>query len=250
MKSERKHELQTNSLAASIAKLPGFWERYGTKLLIAVILVALIGVFIYNQSVSRREAHANAQQSLVTIQEAISSLQGLSPWATAQDPDGRFNNFKTATAEISTQLDGIVATDDPAILSQALLLRGDFNWAVATYPELPAATTRPALALPADRSVSLADAEESYSNALSQYGDNPMVRVRANFGLAAIAEEKRDWATAAKHYQQIIDDKTAADAIRTLATENLDSLAKIQRPLFIAASTQPAATQPATVPVE
>lgn len=254
MKSERRHELQTNSLAHALGQLPQFWALYGNKVLIGLIIVVLIIVLLVNRSASRKASLEHGKQTIVAVQQEISQLQGLRPLLESSAAEGRLKGFTDTTARIESDLNAIGNTDDPATLAQALLLRGDLNWAIATYPELPEATTRPALALPADRTKALAEAEEMYTRALNAYSDRPLVKSRAALSLAAIAEQKQEWAKAGEFYQQVIDDTSAPDALRTLARKNLESLPSIEKPIYIAPATQPVtatdASVPATQPVE
>jgi len=42
MKAERRHELQTNSLAQALQNFPQFMQQYGTKIIIAIVLIVLL----------------------------------------------------------------------------------------------------------------------------------------------------------------------------------------------------------------
>jgi hypothetical protein len=72
--------------------------------------------------------------------------------------------------------------------------------------------------------------------------------VEARFGLAAVAENRKEWDNASKLYQQILDDPRADSSLKMLAARRKDDLAQIQQPIWIGVpATMPAvAVEPTT----
>lgn len=262
MKSERRHELETNQLAQAVSHLPELMRLYGSRILLALVLIVLVVAFIAMRVYSSRTAAAEAANALGFARERLTLLQGFRPLA-MEDPEARQATYRQYVKEISDALELVVQNvDDPALLADALVARGDLNWTMAVYPELPEATTRPSLTLQEDREGPLATAKQAYEDVLRHYPDNTMAVLSARFGLAAIAENAGDWSTAQEHYQAIVDNTNFNETFRKQAQERLDSLDEIRQPVFIverpvagaaqeasadSADTAPA-TQPATQP--
>lgn len=233
MKSERRHELETNQLATILAKLPELMHRYGSRILLAVALLFLVSVFIYTRISASRTAAAESANALAFVREQLQSLQQYQP-LNLSSPEDRRNAFRTQVQEINDALDYVVNhAKGPKVLAEALVARGDLNWLIATYPELPEATTRPALQLQEDRETPLNIAFESYNNVLDAYGDQPLAVLSAHFGLAAIAENRGDWKTARQHYQAIVENDQFAEAFREQARQRIDNLDEVSQPVLI-----------------
>ncbi len=69
MKSTRRHELQHNTLDAELAKLIGFFKKWGTHLawsLLIGALVALVAVYAYKRKASRQYEMQAEYERLVT----------------------------------------------------------------------------------------------------------------------------------------------------------------------------------------
>jgi hypothetical protein len=132
---------------------------------------------------------------------------------------------------------------DPKLLAEALVAKGDLNWALAQMDDVPEATTQPSLRLDADPKTLLAAAESAYTEVLTQHADQKEAVIAANFGLAAVYESLGNWDNAKQKYQQILDDTNVAEAFRTQAKFRLERAADWSKPVLLAAATQPA-TQP------
>lgn len=249
MKSERRHELETNQLAQALAYLPELMRLYGNRILLALVLIALLVAVIGMRVHFNRKAAAEAVNALAFARERLASLQGFQPLAYA-NPEDRQTTYRQYVQEISDALEQVVrSVDDPVLLADALVARGDLNWTMASYPEQPEATTRPSLALQEDREGPLAVAKQAYEDVLRHYPDNTMAVLSARFGLAAIAENAGDWAAAEQHYQAIVSNQKFHEAFRKQAEQRLKTLDDIRQPVFIAdrSSLAAAETAPADV---
>src|SRR4051812_44363984 len=75
MKSERRHQLQTNTLAQGIYTFPELWRRYGTKILLAICAVLAIYLFVQHQMRQTRERQEQAEEALSAAVDGMNSLQ-------------------------------------------------------------------------------------------------------------------------------------------------------------------------------
>src|SRR5439155_1557079 len=85
-----------------------------------------------------------------------------------------------------------------------------------TLPEklqpLPGATTQPTLKLPRSSEEYLKSAADAYGDVVQRYANLPVPWVTAQFGLAAIAENRHDWEKAKQIYVEIQANQSVPDA--------------------------------------
>lgn len=240
MKAQRRHELQENELAKVIKRAPSFWQQSGGKILALLIAVLVIALLIQFRRSSNREAHAQAIEGLSNARALIDELKasalmiGMEP----AEPAGlrRKQYFNDATNIIGevTRL-----TDDRQLTAEALLARGDLNWAAATLPELPGSATQPALQF--NRKESLDSAAEAYRTVVDNYGDIKQAAVAARLSLGAIAEERGQWDEAKAIYEKVAAEAKDQPAYAELARARLQILEQLRNPVILATpSTLPA----------
>lgn len=255
MKAERRHELQTNSLAQFISDLPLYLRFHANKVLFGIIIVCLVILLINYRSRTARAARENSRLSLLAAREGIEQLRFVD--RIQPEDSARAMERKQLAAQVSTALDSVLAaTSDPqdsTLRAQALIARGDLNWELANLPALQGATTQPSLAMPQTRSSYLDAAEDAYRQALRDYPQQNMAKVNALLGLAAIEENRGNWDKAIEHYNNITRDDAIAAVFKSVARQRLEMIPQIRNPVFmgIFSSTQPttqAATAPSTQP--
>lgn len=259
MKAERRHELKQNTLARSLETLPDVGRRHGTKILLVVLVGLAVALLIRSRVASSRESAQLASYSLSHGRELIDQLRTS---AERLPP----TQFVSVAQEISRAVDMAVqqvleGTDDPRMLAEARILQGDLSWQMAALPEPPGATTRPELALPRNDEQLLQAAQDAYQAALEQRGAPIESVTTARLGLAAVAENRRQFDVAREHYQKVLDDTATPTPLKDLAAAAISRLEVIRKPPLIAppatapvfpeglGATQPgtqAATQPAT----
>lgn len=249
MKSERRHELKSNDMARGLEHLPDLARRYGTRILLGVVLVVLVVVIIFNRIHAKKAAVQAAHEGLASAQYALSELRSFNTFQYLT-PEGdvlaRIRQQLTEEARNGLSI-ALGQTGDSQVMAAALVAQGDLNWLVATLPPVPAATTRPSLNLEPEPSKALDLAEKSYQQVLSHYGEERISAIAARFGLAAIAENKKDWTTARTLYDTIANNPDTPTALKTQASVRLTILARLQNPILLAKpSTQPDTTQPTT----
>jgi hypothetical protein len=255
MKAQRRHELKQNTLAHSLENLPEFGRQHGTKILLVVMFGLLVALLIRSRVASSRNAAEKAAFSLSHGREAVEQLRS-NAGRLAQAPA----QFVLAAKEVSKVVDQAAqevldGSDDPRLIAEARILQGDLNWQLAAMPEAPGATTRPELSLPRTDEQLLDAAAAAYQAAIDERNAPKESVVTARLGLAAVAENRRQWDAAKEQYQKVLDDPATQKPLKDLAASALTRLEMLRKPPLLAApasapstatSTQP--TQPATAP--
>ena len=76
MKAERRHELQTNSLALWLQiRLPEYWQKYGNHILLGLIIVIGAFWFVRWRIEAPKKAAAQAGQVLSAVDQNILELR-------------------------------------------------------------------------------------------------------------------------------------------------------------------------------
>ena len=237
MKSERRHELKQNTLARGLETLPDVGRRHGTKVLVVVMIGLLLALLIRSRVTSAREAADSAAYSLNHGRELIDQMREAGDLVvTGRIPSTQLVTISQNVAKgVETAAQQVLdSTDDPRLMAEARLVRGDLNWHLANLPEAPGATTRPDLALPKTDDQLLQAAAESYQAVLETPSAPRESLITARLSLAAVAENRRQWDQARQHYQNVVDDSAAPKPLRDVAVEALNRLQTIQKPPLIA----------------
>ena len=95
----------------------------------------------------------------------------------------------------------------------------------------------------------LTDADAAYTEILSKYADQKDAVANALLGLAAIAENRRDFAKAGEWYGRVNADASLRNEYHQIAKSRLAMLDDLKKPYALAKPTsQPATTEPASMP--
>ena len=235
MKAQRRHDLKTNTLARGLENLPEAGRQHGTKILVAVLAVLLVVFLVRQWLTSSREKAVAAAYSLNNARASIGQLDDaldmgfMSPQIIA---DLRQQVARVADEAVRQVLE---TADDPALLAEARLTRGDLNWKLANFPDLPGSSTQPALQYPRSREELLKTAAEAYSEVIDDPAAPQESKWTARFGLAAVHENRREWDKAKEQYQKLVNDANTPQALRDQAVERLNSLETVRRPVLIGA---------------
>jgi hypothetical protein len=251
MKSERRHDLKTNALARQIDELPDFGRRHGNKLLLALIVVLLIIFLIRYRQQEATAARETASGQLGLARRAIHELW-YQPVAAMGNQEAIVQVRNTAASEAENSLQIAKRTaDDPSLRADAYVAEGDLNWLLANLPTLPAATTQPEkYALPKSSPEYLALATTAYSQVLKEpLSKNQIALTSARLGLAAIAENKSDWPSAEKYYNDVVNDAATDPAMKEYGQTRLKMLENLEKPVYLAAAAPPPAVPPGIGPV-
>ncbi len=241
MKSERRHELQQNSLIQAVYDLPAFARRHGSRIAIVVIAISLLIIWLKYRSNSAAQRLEDARLNLTEAMVSLRQLENLSVVPPGQEEGAAQQRslwYTDGLQHCDTALDEAGGTD-PALRAQALLYKGDLNFALADMPDLPGSATRPSLKPELGTLELLSNAQGAYSQVLSDYSDNTYAATAARFGLAAVAEDQAvsgstpdssQWDVAKQQYQAVIDDPNATQAYKGYANTRLELIAKLQHP--------------------
>jgi len=253
MKSEHRHELKTNDLAQSIMGFQDYARVYGGRVALGLVIVVLVIVLIMQRIHSTRDQAIKNKDDLAYARAQIDRLSHV-----AVLTDGR-PTVQPGEGNVRTVLQTLrEKASDKHVLAAAIIAQGDFDWAMANYPDVPAAATQPSLRPDKDRGELLKDAQAAYQEVLNTYGDQMLPSIAAHFGLAAIAENQMKWDDAKRQYEEV---KTKADVpleFKALAEDKLKRIDDIRQPLIIGdvplkpeppPAPPKAATLPTTLPI-
>ena len=247
MKAERRHELQTNELAKVITGAPSTYARYGGRVLLVVVVAALVFVLVRYRITSSRESARLARENLTAARTVISNLHFAD--LLNAPPNEAASLRRRWTAEATTALEEAARlSEEPQVLAEVLLARGDLNWALSTLTEIPGAATQPSLRMETSKEQLLQGAEDSYTAVLNEYPEEAAAVVGARFGLAAVAENGGNWDEARKHYQAVADNERLAQAYRGQAKLRLDRAPDWSQPVLLVEPTSQPSTDRTGIP--
>ncbi|HZL36370.1 MAG TPA: hypothetical protein VFC78_13710 [Tepidisphaeraceae bacterium] len=238
MKSERRHELKTNSLAKAASDFPAFLQQHGSRFLLTIVLGLLVYILAYRWFSGRSEKVTRAGNDLSTALYALDHLRN----PQASSPAGLANWRKEFAGEVEAAVSDLLSiTKDPQMQAEALVARGDVNWLLANYPPLPGSATNEALRVDRSTEDLLAAAESAYTKVL-HLGKNTdlLATLNARFNLACIAENRRQWDKAREQYQQVLDSSATPAEFKKLAQSRLEALKELQKPVYLAGPAKPA----------
>jgi hypothetical protein len=256
MKAQRRHELKQNSLIATLRQLPTTIKQYQSQIALVVVVIALAVVLIRYKINSAAERLAEAQASLGIAGDDLSRLR-------QTQPNPRDDSKAIMQEREMLFSEGVKEADDAlekaplskeSLRAQALLTKGDLNFEVANAPEFPGAATEPSLRPSESDQQLLDDAYEAYSQVVQNYPNQTSDVTQAHFGLGAVAEDRAvlnggsdpaQWAAAKQQFQAVLDSDAPA-GFKNLASQQMQLLPQLQRPLMteLSALTSPASTQP------
>jgi hypothetical protein len=238
MKAERRHELQENSLAKFIENLPIILRLYADKILLGIVIVLLVYFLIHwrmNVNASRTNQIANDLAGARTSVRALANLRMIGP------PEKIASDRSQLMDDVNRAIESIASSGssaDNTLQANALLTKGDLNWTLANLPPITGAATQPALQLPATSNDYLAKAEQAYQQVIKTFPDQKDAALKAQFALAAIAENRHDWDGATKIYEQIKQAGDVDQMYKDLADARIKLIPEIKQPVLLGALTE------------
>ncbi len=202
----------------------------------------------------RLNAAEEARQTVLTqLASARSYVEELRrPDLAQRSPQFIARTLQDALSHANESVSTILNTsDDSKAKADALITRGDLYWQLANFPELPGATTQPSLRISESSDDLLKKSADAYNEVLKTdaYVKQKNAAVSAHFGLAAIAENHRDWDTAREQLELITKDPDALPPLVATARKQLTLLPQMQTPLYLAPATQPVAAATDNIPM-
>jgi large-conductance mechanosensitive channel len=217
MKATERHELKKSEMEKMMEKAQDFFQKHGTKVFGAIIVIIVLFTAIWYVNNSAKVARQQALEQILAIQSGRST-------------DAKPEDLRAIAEE----------TSDDKVAALAWKLYGDglYNQTLtdekAKVKEL------------------LMQAEQAYNKVISDYSDETLTVAGAKLGLGAVYEDQAKWNQAAQVYQQVSNDNNLKNTgMQEIAKGKLAELASVEKsaktPL---PSSQPAVTQtkPATSP--
>ena len=252
MKSDRRHELQTNSLALWLQlRLPELWNKYGSWFLFGLVAIMALVLFIQYRVKQPKIALANASRTLAEVQSLITRLE-------------RQQVPLTEVSDVPTRIDeAMKQSDQKQIQTYGNILKAEYYWTLATMPPpMPGETAKRPEQSPEEL---MKQAEEAYGAALAVAPDAPDLVARAHFGLANIAETrgyqpvrtpgqvngeaaKAQFDIARRNYEAVAANASMLPALKAEANWRLEQLALLQKPVWY--MTMPSSREGTTLPFE
>ncbi len=243
MKAERRHELQTNTLAQFLSDLPLYLRFHANKIMAGVIVICLVILLVQYRMKAAREAKELTRSSLISARNGIDQIRIIdrSRPTDAQRAADRRMVASQVNSAINQILQNTTDADDASLRAEALIAQGDLNWTLANLPTLPGAATQPSLMLPQSSDDYLSNAADAYKQVLKNYESQKVAKVTALLGLAAVDENRGEWEKAIDEYNAIITDPTIVRAFKEIARQRLAMIPTLRSPVYLGAysSTQP-----------
>ena len=243
MKNERRHELKTNDLARNAEGFPAFLNKYGNRILFGMLVVMLVVILVIRRNNAAAERTLRAGQNLALARNEIMQLTQMSPNA------GETRDF--LYHDIVGRLDLVTpdVTDSPAMAAQALLDKGDADWA---FSNALVASTQPSTVTQSSPSELLDSSADAYGQVISKYADQTESVDAAYLGLGAIAENQKDWGKARTQYQAVLNNSDSSSTFKAYAQNRLQNLDQLEQPVYLAqvnSATTQATTSPSLNPL-
>ena len=248
MESQRRTALPSKTTppppaVVRAAALPeGFFARHGNTMLTVLLLIAaavLAGRWWARSAEAARLAVAqqleSARGSVDQLRSPTLLLSQNGAPLTSAEVMARVRLLQGTTSELVS--DVINKADSAVVKGRALVVRGDLAWTVANLPALPGAATQPALRPEPTPDALLGQAAEAYTAVLNSGGADKESTAAARLGLAAVAENRGDWAAAKQQLQAVADDADGVAVLSQAAQAQLADLRKLEQPMYVAPPT-------------
>jgi hypothetical protein len=242
MKAERRHELQQNTLASVITDVPLYVRFHANKIMVGIIIVCLLILLVRHRMNAAAESQELVRASLMSARNGIEQLRMVD--FSQPSEQGKIQERKKLANQVGAAIEEVIGnapSSDTAVQSQAILARGDLNWRLANLSPLEGAATQPALQMERSPEQYLDAAQGAYQEVLRLYSDNGIAKVTATLGLAAIAENRRNWDEAGKHNDTDEADKSLPEVFHQIAKIRKSILPIIRTPVYLGSygTTQP-----------
>ncbi len=176
MKSERRHELQKNTLDAELMKLKGFYQKHGTKISWGLVIVAavVLAVVLWNRRTDQKRAD---------VQYQYEQVQRLT-----NQPGANREEVIAQLTELTQQ------STVPWVAADAAFALGQL-YAIESLTAPTEETKKQAIE----------SARAEYARVIEQFDDFPVAVAGAQLGLGKIEEGLGNFEAARKHYQAVLD---------------------------------------------
>jgi tetratricopeptide (TPR) repeat protein len=234
MKAERRHELKRNSLTQGLGSIPETLKQYQSQIALVVVLIALAIVLVQYRWSSAEQRLADAKTSLAIASDDLQRLENMAPQP-GTDMSIVMKQREELYSEGLQQADEALQkapSSQTVLKARALVLKGDLNFNMANFPELPGAATQPTLRPEESDETLLSNAADAYNEVLQNYVGEKFAVTAAHFGLAAVAENRGEWDAAKAQYQAVLDGD-AETGYKDIATMRVGMLAQLRQKVAV-----------------
>jgi hypothetical protein len=246
--SRPKKSVTLSDVTVNAEGWSGFFSRH-LNTISTVILLILAGVMFVRW---RMKVAENAK---ILIATDLSNAQiQVGKLRNGQFPQTQSADLIKAIREAETQASGglsnvINSSDaDEQMKAEAFVLRGDMYWYLANLPPLPGSDSEASLRLTETTDALLGKATDSYQQVIATFPNQHEQIDTAHLGLAAIAENRGDWAAAEKELKSVVDDTNAIAVLAQQAKFQLLELPTLKQPVYVVPPSGIATSQPSTMP--
>lgn len=235
MKAEERHKLKTNELAESLGHLPEYLRTHGTRILIVIVVVLVVGIGGLWWSKSAQAAKLQQVERLhellmsIDREQAMTAFQSRQATAAGQDATQAFppsygsSVLVRSLAELAAQAKGtpVAAT---AILQQAEVMRSELLYAGRVFSA-------------AEKEKICTAVRALYEQVIELHSGSAVATGAARMGLGLVAEELGQWDAARQIYQKLASETetpVAATAFPSAAQQRLAALDSYREPLVFA----------------
>jgi len=222
MKSRRRHDLKQNVLDAELGRLVAFFKKRGTYIVWGVLAAALVALIIWYT----RGQHSRRVTEIRSTYERLVML----------------HHNPSAEAEVLVGFQELAAQDKiKRIAADACVRIGSIYARQAMASELDL-----------ERAELFSRAKSQYLRAIDSFPDESLAVAKAHFGLAKLAESRRDFPAARTSYQAVLQTaQVRGYPVAIMAEAALRGLSELEAPVRMATtlpSTQPTTAEAATAP--
>jgi hypothetical protein len=185
---------------------------------------------------------AEAWVMVGNLREAAST-----PLLTPELSKERLQRARDAVALADVVID---TSKQPGQRAMALLAKGDVYLTLGSLPQAALAGAEPISGFESlDPATYLVEAETAFTRVLSDYADESSAAISALFGLATVAENRRDFDAARSWYGKVESSPTATDSDKLLAGNRKRLLDQISLPPLLALPPQQTPVSPPDAPI-
>jgi hypothetical protein len=238
--AEPRREAQKTDLEVFMrVRGPELLRQHASNIILGVLILLAVAMFLYTRSRNKVAfEQANTQNTAVAYDYAMQARSLL------ETPGSAPQEIQERVKQATNAADMVLESDAPPLQKAAAqLAKAEVFWALANAPERSLASTQPVIGFTVKTpDAYLADADAAYTEILSKYADQKDAVGNALLGLAAIAENRRDFVKAGDWYNRAAADDSLRPEYRLIAKSRLAMLDQLQKPYALAApATQQAA---------